>query len=138
LVVAFTRCAVANEPSAFGFGDFDLAFGDDGARNGCAEQVTAFVNGLGFEGGVDVVADELFFEVFDIDFGRADFKRFGFGSGEVFFLADIGDVGDDFLALFDEPFQDDGGVQSAGICQYDFAFWCCAHVSSSLCFLIAG
>jgi len=48
-------------------------------------------------------------------------ERFFAGGFEIFLLADVADHGDNFAAIiFLEPRDDDGGVQSAGIGEYNF------------------
>jgi hypothetical protein len=123
LVVAFAGGAVGEGVAVFSAGDVDHAFGDDGAGDAGAEEVLAFIDGSGLEHGEDEVAGEFFAEVADDAFAGTGGEGFFFEAVELFFLADIGAVGDDFgvIGLL-EPLEENGGVETTGIGEDDFLF----------------
>ncbi len=113
--------------------DFRLALGDDGPRHGSAEQISVLVNRSGAERRPNVIADEFFAQVFDVRGSGAGGERFLARGFEIFLLADVADHGDNFAGvIFLEPGDDDGGVQPAGIGEYDFFRFgqLCFHDSS--------
>src|SRR5690606_15970693 len=67
LVVTFTGGAVGDSVSAGVVSDFDQTLGDQRAGNGSAQQVFAFVNGVGAEHREDEVTHEFFAQVFDVN-----------------------------------------------------------------------
>ena len=123
LVIALAGCAMTDRVCADHVGNLDLAFGDQRAGNRGAEQVDAFIDGIGAEHREDEVADEFLAHVFDEDVLRLDpgGKRLGAGRLQLLALSEICGEGDDFGAEFRlQPFQDDRRVQSAGIGEHDF------------------
>ena len=59
---------------------------------------------------------EFLAKIGDDTFECSGVESLGFDCLEVFVvLADVGAEGDDIEALFAEPFEDDGGVESAGV-----------------------
>ncbi len=72
LVVALAGGAMGDGVGAGFIGDLDQALGDQRAGNGGAQQVLAFVDGVGAEHREDEVADELFAQVVDEDVLRLD------------------------------------------------------------------
>ena len=123
LVIALAGGAVTDSVGADHVGNLDLALGDQRAGDGCAEQVDAFIDGVGAEHGEDEVADEFLAHVFDEDVLRLHpgGQRLGAGGLKLFALSEVCGEGDDFGAEFRlQPFQDDRRVQSAGIGEYDF------------------
>jgi hypothetical protein len=91
-----------------------------GPGDRCAEQVDAFIDGVGAEHREDEVADELFAHVLDEDL--LDAKHLGLLACRLEFLAlaEIGGKRHDFGAEFGlKPFQDDRGVEAAGIGEHD-------------------
>ena len=120
LVVALAGSAVSDGHSAFLAGDLHKALADEGTGHGSAEQVAAFIEAAGAEHGVDIVFGELVAKVFDIGLGSAGLEGLGLDAVEIVFLAEVGGDGDDFIAVFDdEPLEDDGGIETAGICEDD-------------------
>ena len=67
LVIALARSAVADGVATGFFGDFYQSFGNQGARDRCAQQVFAFVQGVGAEHREDEIAHKFFAQVFDKD-----------------------------------------------------------------------
>ena len=76
LVVALARGAVGDVLRLFRVGDLDLALGDERPRQRGAEQIAALVDGVGLDGGEDVVGDELRLEVLDVDLRGAGLRAF--------------------------------------------------------------
>ena len=123
LVVAFAGGAVGDGVGAFCLGDFDHALGDEGAGDGGAQEVLAFVNGPGLHHGEDEVLGEFFLEVIDVDFERAGLFGFGVQAFQFVVLADVCTEGDDFGIIgFFDPGEQDGGVEATGISEDDFLF----------------
>ncbi len=121
LVVAFAGGAVGDGAGPFLQGDLDHALGDQRARDGRAEEVLAFIDGVGTHHRENEVLGELGLEVVDVDLARAGRQRLFLQALELLRLADVGRERDDLgFVVFLEPLQNDRGVQAARICQYDF------------------
>jgi len=121
LVVAFAGGAVGDGVGTFLEGDVDHPLGDAGAGDRGAEQVAAFVDGVGLEHREDVVAGELFLLVVDVALRRAGAEGFGFEAVEFVALSAVGAVGDDLsVVFFLEPKEEDGGIEPSGIGDDDF------------------
>ena len=109
------------------FGDLDDTLGDDGAREGGAQEVLVLVHRARLHGGIDVVFDELFAQILDIQLGSARLERLLFQPFQLALLPYVGGDGDDFavvIVLF-QPRDDDGRIQPAGIRKnnfFDFLF----------------
>lgn len=102
-------------------GDVDQVLGDQRAGNRGAEQVDAFIDGIGAEHREDEIAHEFFAHVLDEDFLDAQHFRLLAGRFKFFALAEIGGKGHDFRAQFRlKPLQDDRGVEAARIGENDF------------------
>jgi hypothetical protein len=100
--------------------DLDEALGDQRPGNRGAEQIGAFVEGVGAEHREHEVADELLAQILDVDLLDAHHLGLLAGRVELFALTEIGREGHDFSAVFElQPFQDDGGVEPAGIGEDD-------------------
>jgi hypothetical protein len=122
LVVALAGRAVGDGVGAGGGGDLDEALGDQRPRDGGAEEVLPLVDGVGAEHRKDEVADELLAQVFDEDVLGLHAEELGLAARrlELFALAEVGGEGDDLAAVFGlEPFEDDRGVEPAGIGEDD-------------------
>jgi hypothetical protein len=78
--------------------DLDQALGDQRTGDGGAQQVLAFVDGIGAEHREDEVADELFAQIVDVDVLRLDasLQRLGARRLQLLTLAEVGRKGDDF------------------------------------------
>lgn len=123
LVVAFAGGAVADGGGAFELGDLDHALGDEGAGDGGAQEVLAFIDGPGLHHGEDEVLGEFFLEVVHVDFQSAGLFGFGVQAFQFVVLTDVGAKGDDFGIIgFFDPGEQDGGVEAAGISEDDFLF----------------
>ena len=85
-----------------------------------AEQVLAFVQGVGAEHREHEIAHELFAQVVDEDLLHAELACHA-RRCEFLALADVGGEGHDLAVVsLLQPREDDGGVETAGICQNDF------------------
>ncbi|MND97227.1 hypothetical protein D3C80_895430 [compost metagenome] len=123
LVVALAGGAVTDGVGAQLAGDLDLALGDQRTRDRGAEQILAFIEGVGAEHREDEVAHELFAQVVDEDVLGLDaqLQRLLLGWGQFFALAQVGGEGDDLRTVFLlQPLQDDRRVQPARIGEDDF------------------
>ena len=123
LVIALASRTMRNSLCADLVGDLDLALGDQRTSDGGAQQVLALVNRVAAKHGKHKIAHELFTQVVneDVLFFDAKLNRLGTRGLELLALADVGGKRDD-LALVDilQPFEDDGGIQAAGVGQHDF------------------
>ena len=121
LVIALTGRAVTDGIRADLMRNLNLTFGNQRPRDGCAEQIKPFVKRIGAKHRKDEIADKFFAQIVDenlFDAGGFGFAARGF---QLFALAQIGRESDNFAAFFLlQPFQDDRGVQTAGIGQDDF------------------
>ena len=122
LVVALTRSAVSDGVSALFLGDLDELLRDDRTCERRAEQVLVLVDSTGLERRPDVFLEELFLEVLDVDLGSTGFQGLVVYGVELVTLSDIGADSDDFAAIVMllEPRDDDGGIETARVCEYDF------------------
>ena len=90
LVVAFARAAVADSVCALGLGYLNESLRDYRTGKRGAEQIVALVYGAGFKCREDVVLDELFFEILNIELGSAGLESLLLESVELRALADVG------------------------------------------------
>ena len=121
LVIALARRAVGNRVRACHAHDLDETLGDQRPRDRRAEQVLAFIDRVRAEHREHEVADEFFAQVVDEDL--LDPHQLGLAAGRFEFLtlADVGGEGDDLAVIgFLQPFENDRGVQAAGIGEHDF------------------
>ena len=118
LIIPLAGGAMRNSISTGFARDVDQAFCDQRARNRGAEQVLALIDGVGAEHRVDEVAHELFAQIIDVDvlWLDAEFDGLGACGVQLFALAQIGGEGHNFaVVVILQPFQNNGGVQSARI-----------------------
>ena len=66
LIVAFAGGAVGDGIGSFGAGDFDQMTSDQGACDGGAEQVFAFVQSVGAQHGKHEIAGEFLAQILDV------------------------------------------------------------------------
>ena len=133
LVVALAGGTVTDGVGADHAGDLDLAFGDQRPRDRGAEQILALVQGVGPEHREDVVPHELLAQVVDEDvlFLDAQLQRLLARRRQLLALPQVGGEGHDLRAVFRlEPFQDDRGVEAAGIGKDDLLGRGLGHVGS--------
>jgi hypothetical protein len=97
-------------------GDLDLALGDQRPRDRGAEKVLALVERVGAEHGHDEVPHEFLAQVVHEDLLHAQHLRLLARGLQFLALTQVGGEGDDFAAIGRlQPFQDDRGVEAAGI-----------------------
>jgi hypothetical protein len=103
--------------------DFHQALRDQRPGDRGAEQVLAFVHGVGPEHRVDEIAHELLAQVLDEDLLHPELPGLAPRGRELLALADVGGEGDDFAAVaILQPLEDDRGVEPAGIGEHDFLY----------------
>ncbi len=131
LIIALAGRAVRNCVSAGLLGDFNQVLGDQRTGNRSAEQIDAFIDGVGAEHREDEIAHEFFAHILNENF--LDTQHFGLLACwfKFFALAEIGGKGDDFcVKLSLQPFQDDRGIETARIGENDlFNVFQLAHSS---------
>ena len=135
LVIALAGCAMTDGVRADHVGNLDLALGDQRAGDGSAEQVDAFIDGVGTEHGEDKVTDEFLAHVFDENVFRLHpgGERLGAGGLKLFALAEVSGKGNHLAAIFGlQPFQDDRGIKPTRIGEHNF-FGRGHDVSFSVC-----
>ena len=123
LVVALAGGAVTDGVGADLARDFDLLLGDQRPRDRGAEQVLAFIDGVGAEHRKHEVAHEFLAQVLDEDVLRLDTgaQRLVARGAQLLALAEIGGEGHDLAAIGGlQPLQDDRGIEPAGIGEHDF------------------
>ena len=100
----------------------EISFSDQGAGDGGAQQILAFIDGIGPEHREDEVAHEFLAQVVHEDVLGLDAQQFGLVPGRAQFLA-LAQVGGEghHLAIIGhlQPFQDDAGIQPARIGKHD-------------------
>src|SRR3990167_1967769 len=134
LVVTLAGSAVGDGVGTGLVGDFDQALGDQRTGNGGAQQVFAFVDGVGAEHRVDEIAYKFFAQVVDVDF--LDAHGLGLGAGRLDFLTltEIRGKGHHFAVIgVLQPLEDHGSVQATGICQDYLVYVGHAINSTGLC-----
>lgn len=123
LVVALAGGAVTDGVGTGFVDDVDQALGDQRPGDRGTEQVFALVHGVGTEHRKDEVADEFLAQVVNVYLLGldAELQRLGARRFEFLALSEVGGKGD-HLALVGvlQPFQDDRGVEAAGIGQHNF------------------
>ena len=107
LIVALAGGTVGDGVSAGLFSNFHQALGNQRARNGGAQQVLAFVDGIGAEHGEHIIAHEFFAQVFNVDLFHAHGFCLGAGRLHFFTLTDIGGERHHFTVVgILQPFDD--------------------------------
>ena len=121
LVVALARAAVDDGVRAFFQGDLHKALGDAGTGMAGAQKIV-LIDGAGLHAGDDVIVHILVRQIQDIELGRAGLLRLLLQALELVRLANVAGDRDDFavVVVFLQPGDNDGGVQTAGICKNDF------------------
>mmetsp|Transcript_6129 Transcript_6129/g.12644 ORF Transcript_6129/g.12644 Transcript_6129/m.12644 type:complete len:239 (-) Transcript_6129:105-821(-) len=116
LVVSLSGGTVSNVlGSGFG-GDADHFLRNAGAGNRGSEQVTSLINGVGFDAVKDIVGNKFLSEIRNDTLAGTDSQGLGLNGGKVLLeLSDVGAKGDDVKALFAEPLEDDGSVETTGV-----------------------
>ena len=122
LVVPLARGSMRHVLRAFLLRDLYVALGDDGAGEAGAEHVCALVDGVGLERREYVVRHQRLLQVLDVDLAGTCGIGLLLDRLEVLVLSDVRHVCDDVEALVAQPLQDDGGVESSGVCKNDLLF----------------
>ena len=121
LIVALAGCAMRNGVGAGLLGNLDEMLGNQRTGNRRAEQINAFIDGIGAEHRENEIAHEFFAYVLNEDFLDAQHFRFLACRFKFFALAEIRGESHNFRAEFRlKPFQDDRGVETARIGEHDF------------------
>ena len=119
LVVALAGRAMGDGVGAGQLGDLDLALGDQRPGDRGAEQIDAFIERVRPEHGEDEIAHELLAQILDEDLLDAEHLGLLARRLQLLALAEIGGEGDDLAPIgLLQPFQDDRGVEPAGISEH--------------------
>mmetsp|Transcript_21646 Transcript_21646/g.36169 ORF Transcript_21646/g.36169 Transcript_21646/m.36169 type:complete len:344 (-) Transcript_21646:133-1164(-) len=119
LVVTLAGSAVADGIGADLLRDLYLPLSDQGACDGCAEEVRALVQRVHPEHRENVVAHELLTQVVDVNLLDAELLSLEAGRLQFLSLAEIGGEGDDLAAVgVLQPSQNHRGVQTTRVCQH--------------------
>ncbi len=120
LVVTFAGAAVADSVGVLLLGDVGQSSGDAGTCVGGAQQVVLIL-GVGLQAGPDVVFDVVLLQVEDVQLGSAGLDGLLLQAIQFGTLANVTGNGNDFavVVVFFQPGNDDGSVQTAGVCQND-------------------
>ena len=114
LIVALAGGAMTHRIGSLGPGDSDLLLGDQRPGQRGAEQIGSFVDGIGPEGRENVVFDKTFLEIGDHHLFRPGCHSFVDHCLPVFFLADIGTIGNNrAVILLGQPFENNRGIEPA-------------------------
>ena len=121
LIVALTGAAVADGICTFLDGDIRQSLGDAGTCKAGAQQVI-FVLRAELQGGEDVVLHKVLLQVQHVQLGSAGRLGLFFQTVQLGALTHVTGDSDDLavVVVFLQPGNDDGGVQTAGVCQHDF------------------
>ena len=121
LIVALTGAAVADGICAFLDGDIRQSLGDAGTCKAGAQQVV-LVLCAELQGGEDVVLHKVLLQVQHVQLGSAGSLGLFFQTIQLRALSHVTGDSDDLavVVVFLQPGNDDGGVQTAGVCQHDF------------------
>ena len=139
LVVALARAAVGERVAAGLAGDLDLDAGDQRPGERRPEEVAPLVDRAGAQRGEDVVGDEGVLHVDGAALDRAGCDRLLRDRGEVFDLADVGDDRDDLAAVgLPQPRDDDGGIETSGVSERDFADFHGSSFEESVAATVSG
>ena len=114
---------------ALRFRNLDETLGDQGTRKRRAQKVLALVDCLRLERRPDVVFEKFLREVFDVCLRRAGLQRLVMHGSDLVALPDVDARCDDLAAVIVllEPRNDDGGVKTARICEYNFLHFFLCH-----------
>ena len=126
LVVALAGRAVGDRVGADLARDLDQPLGDQRPRDRGPEQILALVERVGPEHRKHEVAHEFLAQVLDENVLRPDPEQLRLLARglQLLALAEISGEGDDFGAIGRlQPFEDDGGVEPAGIGENDALDW---------------
>ena len=122
LIVSFARTAVTNGVSALFLCDFHETLGDDGTGKGRSQQIFVLVFRPRLYGGINIILDKFFFQIFYVELGRTCFQSLFLQALQLRFLSYVGGNGDNLgvSVIFFQPRNDDGRIKSARIRKHDF------------------
>ena len=121
LVVAFSGAAVCQRRRAFAQRNLDLMFRDDRARQRSSQEVFVLVDCASFECRKNVSCKEFLTQIFNYNLAGAGLVSLLDHRLNVVSLADVAYHGDHIVRIiFLEPGNDDGGIESSGIREYNF------------------
>ena len=121
LVVALAGAAVHHGVGTFGQGDLSQLLADDGTSKGSTQQIL-FIFGTHLQRGHDDVVAHLIDQIGHDQLRSASLEGLLFQALQLIGLANVAGDGDDLrvvIILF-QPGDDDGSIQAAGICKYNF------------------
>ena len=120
LIVALAGAAMADGVGTLGAGNLHDTLCQNRAGKAGAQQI-ALVIGPGLHGGDDIILHELVGQVFNVQLRSAACLGALFQPFQFAFLAHIAADGDDLavVVMLFQPRNDDGRIQTAGICQHD-------------------
>ena len=123
LIVALSGAAVADDECALFYGEFHELLRHQRPRHRSSEEIISFVDCSCLQGRVNVVSDKFFSDVDRNSLRCAGRDRLLFYCIEVFSLAGVAAGSDHFvIEFFDQPFENNGCVQPAGVGKDDFFF----------------
>ena len=123
LVIAFAGRTVADGISAIFLCHVDEAFADQWTSEGGTEQVLAFITAICLKDFVCIFFNEFFANIKGLCIFSTGCERLLVDGFEVFRLSQIYGAGNDFTAIgFFQPRNDNGGIQTTGICKNYFLY----------------
>ncbi|MNW57186.1 hypothetical protein D3C74_349700 [compost metagenome] len=124
LVISFAGRAVGNSRCSFSDGDVHHTLRNQRTGNACAKQVLTLIQSARLEHRVDEVTREFIAKIIDVDLRRAGCEGFFLQAIQFFLLADIGCKSNNLRIIgFFQPFQNNRGIQPAGVGEHNFFFW---------------
>src|SRR5206468_1896063 len=121
VLVAFARRSVRHRRRPMLASRRDQVLGDERAAEGGAEWIDALVERVGLQRGEAEPRRELLLRIDDLRRDRARLARLGLQLLVVLRLADVRVAGDDVVSvLVGEDANEHAGVETAGVCEYDF------------------
>jgi hypothetical protein len=141
LVVTLAGATVGNSEASFPLGDLDLSTSNDGTGQRSSQKVDVLVDSVAGNGGEAELLNELPYialdtivntkanlssrhtaEVGNLALDGTELQGLLPDSVKVLFLANIGSESNNFVALVNEPFQDDTGVETTAEGDADLSF----------------
>ena len=128
LIVALAGSAVGDGVSALGLGDLRQLLADDGTGKGGAQQI-GLILGVHLQAGDDDVVHHLVHQIGHDQLAGAGLDGLLLQTLQLVGLTHIAGHGDDLrvVVVLLQPGNDNGGIQSAGVGQYDLLDICMFH-----------
>ena len=122
LVVALAGAAVADSVSALCDSYLSYSLSDDGACERSTQQILIFIYSACLHGGVYIIFDEFFLQIFDIKLGSACLDSLFLKTVKLGTLTNVTRYGDHLavVVVFFEPRNDDRSVESSGVSENNF------------------